>query len=110
MDEKQFLIEKVLPAKADLNSREVTDVLALLRHDTVNMPVVYIGSGTCGKVAGANETLNAVHKYLEEKNIKAFICQKSEYLSVIAGKTSVQLSIVQKLLRQPAIMMAWHSA
>ena len=71
MDEKEFLIEKVLTAKADLNKKEVTDTLALLRHDTVNLPVVYIGSGTCGKVAGANETFQTVSKYLVEKNIKA---------------------------------------
>jgi NADH:ubiquinone oxidoreductase subunit F (NADH-binding)/Pyruvate/2-oxoacid:ferredoxin oxidoreductase delta subunit len=75
MDEKQFLIEKVLASKADLTRREVTDMLALLRHETVNMPVVYIGSGTCGKVAGANETFLAVNKYLEEKNINAEVVQ-----------------------------------
>jgi len=75
MDEKQFLIEKVLAAKADLNNREISDRLSLIRHETVNMPVVYIGSGTCGKVAGAGETFQAVEKYLEEKNIKAEIVQ-----------------------------------
>ncbi len=71
MNEKEFLIEKVLAAKADLNLKEVTDTLALLRHDTVNMPVVYVGSGTCGKVAGANETFHTINKYLDEKNINA---------------------------------------
>jgi len=75
MDEKQFLIEKVLAAKADINQREVTDKLSLIRHDTVNVPVVYIGSGTCGKVAGANETFQAILKYLEEKNINAEVVQ-----------------------------------
>ena len=75
MDEKQFLIEKVLAVKADMNHREVTGVLALLRHETVNMPIVYIGSGTCGKVAGASETYHTVNKYLEEKNIKAEVVQ-----------------------------------
>ncbi len=71
MDEKEFLIEKVLAVKADLNLKDVSDTLALLRHDTVNLPIVYIGSGTCGKVAGANETFLSVNKYLDEKNIKA---------------------------------------
>ena len=75
MDEKQFLIEKVLSAKADLKQRDISDALAIIRHDTVNMPVVYIGSGTCGKVAGAGETYNKVVKYLEEKNIIAEIVQ-----------------------------------
>ncbi|MFZ4550131.1 MAG: NADH-quinone oxidoreductase subunit F, partial [Bacteroidales bacterium] len=75
MDEKQFLIEKVLSVKADLSIREVSDNMALMRHDSVNVPVVYIGSGTCGKVAGAEATLQAVVNYLDEKRIKAEIVQ-----------------------------------
>lgn len=75
MDDKQFLIEKVLTAKADPNKKEVSDFLALIRHDTVDKPVVYIGSGTCGKVAGADDTFNAVSRYLEEKNLRAEIVQ-----------------------------------
>lgn len=71
MDEKQFLIEKVLASKADTNLREVSDYLSVVRHDKVNRPVVFIGSGTCGKVAGAEFTHEAVKKYLEEKNIVA---------------------------------------
>jgi NADH:ubiquinone oxidoreductase subunit F (NADH-binding)/Pyruvate/2-oxoacid:ferredoxin oxidoreductase delta subunit len=75
MDEKQFLIDRVLTAKADLNQRDVTDFLAQIRHATVDIPIVYIGSGTCGKVAGADATYEAIKKYLEEKNIKAGIVQ-----------------------------------
>jgi len=75
MDEKQFLIEKVLAVKADLNVRDVADAMSVMRHDTVNVPVVYIGSGTCGKVAGADITYQAVTRYLEEKNIRAEIVQ-----------------------------------
>ena len=75
MDEKQFLIEKVLTAKADLRQKEVADFLAFIRHETVTLPIVYIGSGTCGKVAGADESYKAVKRYLEEKNIKAEIIQ-----------------------------------
>jgi len=75
MDEKQFLIEKVLAAKSDLHQREVADFLAQIRHETVFRPVVYIGSGTCGKVAGADATYSAVARYLEEKNINAELVQ-----------------------------------
>jgi NADH:ubiquinone oxidoreductase subunit F (NADH-binding)/Pyruvate/2-oxoacid:ferredoxin oxidoreductase delta subunit len=71
MDEKQFLIEKVLGSKSDLSQKEIIDFLANIRHETVIKPVVFIGSGTCGKVAGAVDTYSAVTKYLEEKNISA---------------------------------------
>jgi hypothetical protein len=63
MDEKQFLTEKVLATKADHSQKEIVDYLALIRHETVTRPVVYIGSGTCGKVAGADETLAAVSRF-----------------------------------------------
>ena len=75
MDEKQFIIEKVLSSKSDLKQREVVDFLGQIRHETVSQPVVYIGSGTCGKVAGADETFAAVTRYLTEKNIRAEIIQ-----------------------------------
>ena len=75
MDEKQFFTEKVLAAKADLSQKEIVDYLALIRHETVTRPVVYIGSGTCGKVAGADDTLAAINRYLYEKNIQAEIVQ-----------------------------------
>lgn len=73
MDEKQFLVEKVLAVKADIKEREIADNLALMRHDTVNKPLVFIGSGTCGMVAGAGETYQNTVKYLSEKNIEAEI-------------------------------------
>jgi len=75
MDVRQFLLDKVLAVKADVNQREVVDFLAKIRHETITKPVVYVGSGTCGKVAGADATLRAISRYLEEKNIIAEIVQ-----------------------------------
>mgnify|MGYP000989377775 CR=1 FL=1 len=45
--------------------------LAELRRDRVNRPVIYVGAGTCGLGAGAQETLTAIHEYLDKNEIKA---------------------------------------
>jgi NADH:ubiquinone oxidoreductase subunit F (NADH-binding)/Pyruvate/2-oxoacid:ferredoxin oxidoreductase delta subunit len=47
--------------------------LAELRRDCVSRPTIFIGTGTCGLGAGAAETLSAIHKYLDNHEIKADI-------------------------------------
>ncbi|MCO5264917.1 MAG: 4Fe-4S binding protein [Lentimicrobium sp.] len=49
--------------------------LGLLRRDTVVKPVIFVGAGTCGMIAGAGKTLNAIHNYLHEKNIDAEVVE-----------------------------------
>lgn len=51
------------------------DALSILRRDTVDRPVIYVGSGTCGRIAGATATLKAIRQYLEEKNINAEVVE-----------------------------------
>lgn len=46
-----------------------------LRRDKIDKPVIYIGTGTCGMVAGAGRTLQATRNYLSEKNIAADIVE-----------------------------------
>jgi len=45
--------------------------LAALRREHVLRPTIFVGAGTCGLGAGAKETLAAIHKYLDEREIKA---------------------------------------
>lgn len=49
--------------------------LSQLKRDTVSRPVIYVGAGTCGMIAGAGETLKAIHSYLNEKSIDAEVVQ-----------------------------------
>ncbi len=73
---KDFLIDEVLRDYSN-NSKD-TDLLkqiSILRHDKIEEPVIYVGSGTCGLGAGAGKTLEAVKKYITEKNIKAKIIE-----------------------------------
>ncbi|MGQ9649899.1 MAG: NADH-ubiquinone oxidoreductase-F iron-sulfur binding region domain-containing protein [Phycisphaerae bacterium] len=45
--------------------------LALLRHDKVTRPTIYVGTGTCGLGAGARFTVEAIRDYLSQNNIEA---------------------------------------
>lgn len=51
------------------------ELISFHRRDKVTMPVIFIGTGTCGIVAGAGETISAVKQYLQEKRIAAEIVE-----------------------------------
>jgi NADH:ubiquinone oxidoreductase subunit F (NADH-binding)/Pyruvate/2-oxoacid:ferredoxin oxidoreductase delta subunit len=70
-----FLTGKVLKNFSDPLTRDEEEKLALLRRERVSGPVIFIGTGTCGIMAGALETLEAVNGYLGEKKIEAEIVE-----------------------------------
>jgi len=74
--EKDFLINEVLRDYSN-NSKDTVllEQISLLRNDVVEEPVIFVGAGTCGLGAGAGKTLEAVNKYLSEKNIKAKVIE-----------------------------------
>ena len=45
--------------------------LAELRRDCVTRPTIFVGTGTCGLGAGAKDTLAAIHRYIDDHEIKA---------------------------------------
>ena len=45
--------------------------VAEARRDRVVRPVIFVGAGTCGLGAGAQETLAAIHAHLDRREIKA---------------------------------------
>jgi NADH:ubiquinone oxidoreductase subunit F (NADH-binding)/Pyruvate/2-oxoacid:ferredoxin oxidoreductase delta subunit len=51
------------------------DLISKLRRDRVDKPVIYIGTGTCGHIAGAARTLQATLNYLKEKEIDAEVVE-----------------------------------
>lgn len=51
------------------------ELLSFHRRDKVTTPVIFIGTGTCGVVAGAGETISVVKQYLQEKRITAEIVE-----------------------------------
>ncbi len=74
--EKEFLIDDVLRDYSNNSKdKELLEQISILRHDKINEPVIYMGSGTCGLGAGAGDTLEAVKKYLDEKQVPAKVIE-----------------------------------
>ncbi len=59
--------EAETPAQAEQRRQR----LAELRRETLIRPVIFVGAGTCGLGAGAQETIDAIRAYLDRREIKA---------------------------------------
>lgn len=77
--------------------------LAQLRRDVVVRPAIYVGAGTCGLGAGAGQTVDAVCKYLEDRNIDAEVvkvgcigmCSAEPLLDIqLPGRTRISFTRV----------------
>jgi NADH-quinone oxidoreductase subunit F len=61
---------------ASARGKEQMDaLLASLRRETVDIPVIFVGAGTCGLGAGAAKTLAAVKDFLEQNKISAKVVE-----------------------------------
>lgn len=78
--------------------KPIAEKVALLRREKTEVPVIYIGAGTCGMVAGAADTLQIVRNYLDDHRLKAEIvevgciglCSAEPILDVqLPGKTRI---------------------
>lgn len=65
------LVEELLQKNTLEIPENIQQHLHKLQRKTVEYPVIYIGSGTCGQVAGASSVLREVNNYLYENNIRA---------------------------------------
>jgi len=69
------LIEELLVNPSFEQSNNLRHYIKLSKRDTVERPIIYIGSGTCGRAAGATDTIEAIKKYLEENQFDADIVE-----------------------------------
>ncbi|MCK9202851.1 MAG: 4Fe-4S binding protein [Bacteroidales bacterium] len=69
----EFLVEKVVKNYSGFYDKGTAELLAQIKREKVTRPVIYIGMGTCGLVAGAGKTMKAVENYLEENKLDAEI-------------------------------------
>jgi len=70
--DKSYLIKNVLKQAVKANlATDVIDQLQWLRKETNTKPIIYVGAGTCGLGAGAQETIRQVKLFLNENAIDA---------------------------------------
>lgn len=74
METTLFLKDEVLLSR-NAFSHEVEERLSIIRHDRIRKPVIYIGTGTCGMIAGSGATLHAVKNYLQEKQLEVEVIE-----------------------------------
>jgi NADH:ubiquinone oxidoreductase subunit F (NADH-binding)/Pyruvate/2-oxoacid:ferredoxin oxidoreductase delta subunit len=68
-ESREFLVEKILKNYSNIFDKATTEQLELIRRYKVIHPVIYIGTGTCGVIAGAEKTVMAIERYLSDKHI-----------------------------------------
>ena len=56
-------------------SEKLSGLLASLRRDTVDKPVIFVGAGTCGLGAGAGKTLAAIKEFLSKHQKSADVIE-----------------------------------
>lgn len=102
-DVMAFLIERVLKNSTVNLTRTEHDRLQLLTRAKVTVPVIFIGTGSCGLAAGAGETLEAIRNFIEENKSKAEIvevgciglCSEEPLMDIqIPGKARVSFNRV----------------
>ncbi|HPT13677.1 MAG TPA: NADH-ubiquinone oxidoreductase-F iron-sulfur binding region domain-containing protein [Bacteroidales bacterium] len=112
MDVRDFLISEVLTSKSPVTAHSINGRLAEIRRDRISRPVIYIGTGSCGLVAGAGNTLKTVKEYLGEKSIDAEIvevgciglCSAEPLMDVqIPGKSRISFNNVDSTMVEPIL-------
>lgn len=99
------LISNVLLHPTNDYPKYISEKLALLRREKVDKPVIFVGAGTCGLIAGAAETLATVKQYLADHRIKADVievgciglCSAEPLVDVqLPGKTRISYRNIKK--------------
>jgi NADH:ubiquinone oxidoreductase subunit F (NADH-binding)/Pyruvate/2-oxoacid:ferredoxin oxidoreductase delta subunit len=65
-DLKQFLTAKVLTFESDTLTPETEKVLAQIRREKIDKPVIFVSSGTSSVIAGSEKTSQAIESYIKE--------------------------------------------
>jgi NADH-quinone oxidoreductase subunit F len=66
--------ESIAGARAK-GPEELAGLLASLRRETVQKPVIFVGAGTCGLGAGAAKTLSTVREFIKQNKLKADVIE-----------------------------------
>ncbi len=103
-DNKSFLIDNILN-KFSVNTyeSEIAEKLNEIKREKNNKTIIYVGAGTCGLGAGADKTIIAAKKYIDDHKIDADLievgciglCSSEPLLDVkISGKNRISFEHV----------------
>jgi NADH:ubiquinone oxidoreductase subunit F (NADH-binding)/Pyruvate/2-oxoacid:ferredoxin oxidoreductase delta subunit len=99
-ENKEFLVEKILKNYSNFFDKVTADRLGQIKRDKVSRPVVFIGMGTCGLIAGAGKTYDAAIRFMADHKIDGEVvkvgclglCSAEPLMDVqLPGKTRISL-------------------
>jgi NADH:ubiquinone oxidoreductase subunit F (NADH-binding)/Pyruvate/2-oxoacid:ferredoxin oxidoreductase delta subunit/(2Fe-2S) ferredoxin len=68
-------IDSLIEGVQAMEPGQVEQRLARLRREAVDHPVIYVGTGSCGRGAGAGRTLDRVRRHLQARKIQAEVVE-----------------------------------
>jgi len=116
-DLRDFLINKVLKNFSGTIDSKSEERLVRLRREKVDIPVIYVGTSTCGIISGADKTLESVKKFIKERRIEADIietgctglCAAEPIVDVqLPGKTRLSFKQVTEEKVENILTSAFH--
>jgi NADH:ubiquinone oxidoreductase subunit F (NADH-binding)/Pyruvate/2-oxoacid:ferredoxin oxidoreductase delta subunit/(2Fe-2S) ferredoxin len=70
---KSDIIEEVLLNEKQVYSASIKERLSFLKRESISKPIISVGAGTCGSVAGALKTFDIINEYISDRQIDATI-------------------------------------
>jgi NADH:ubiquinone oxidoreductase subunit F (NADH-binding)/(2Fe-2S) ferredoxin len=70
---KSFLTERVLRNRDRGNDVNLVKPLSQLSGERIDIPMIYVGTGSCATIAGAVKTYNQIKLYVEENNLNVHL-------------------------------------
>jgi NADH:ubiquinone oxidoreductase subunit F (NADH-binding)/Pyruvate/2-oxoacid:ferredoxin oxidoreductase delta subunit/(2Fe-2S) ferredoxin len=67
---KQFLVNQVLLNPRRQDHPQLDKELSYISRERISKPMIYVGMGTCGRIAGAGKTFSAIREYLEDHGME----------------------------------------
>jgi NADH:ubiquinone oxidoreductase subunit F (NADH-binding)/Pyruvate/2-oxoacid:ferredoxin oxidoreductase delta subunit len=89
------IIQDVLLNEKQVYRPSVQERLKYLRRESIDVPLISVGAGTCGMVAGALRTYDAINEYIADRNINARV-QKAGCLGICNFEPLVDIHLPGK--------------
>ncbi len=102
-DIRQFLTTQVLSDPRRDDRTDIKKSLSYIAGERVHKPMIYVGMATCGRIAGADKTYEAIREYLQEHDVDADLveggcvgfCKEEPLVDVqLPGKSRLSFSHV----------------
>jgi len=90
--QKIDIISDILLESKNFSIEEKEEYISHFLRKKINKPIISVGSGTCGTIAGAGDTYKEIEKYLKERHIDGKI-QKTGCIGICSIEPIVEVQL-----------------